>query len=279
MTSTTAIAPARDATPILVRRWTPAGEPWAHVLIVHGIAEHSGRYEHVGGWLAEAGLDVTGFDLRGFGGSGGRRAWVESWSRYHDDVEDRLADLRLAARGRPVALYGHSLGGLIAFGYTVAEPARPQPDALVVSAPAVDSNLPGWQRTFARMADRVAPTLAVKNAFDGTVLSRDPGVGERYLADPLNHHRTTVRLGAEAIREQGRALAALGRLAVPTLVYHGEDDHLVPTASSEPFAAVPTVTRRTWPSLRHESHNEPEGPEVIADVVAWLHAVLDSPSN
>ena len=76
MTSTVSAA---DGTSILVRRWAAAGEPWADVLIVHGIAEHSGRYEHVGGWLAEAGLEVTGYDLRGFGGSGGRRAWVGSW--------------------------------------------------------------------------------------------------------------------------------------------------------------------------------------------------------
>jgi alpha-beta hydrolase superfamily lysophospholipase len=34
------------------------------------------------------------------------------------------------------------------------------------------------------------------------------------------------------------------------------------------------VTRRTYPGLRHESHNEPEGEAVIADAVAWLRAIL-----
>jgi alpha-beta hydrolase superfamily lysophospholipase len=274
VSSTTSTVPAADGTPILVRRWAAAGEPWADVLIVHGIAEHSGRYEHVGGWLAEAGLEVTGYDLRGFGGSGGRRAWVGSWREYHDDLEERLGDVRLRAGGRPVALFGHSLGGLVAYGYAVADPARPLPDALVVSAPALDSNLPSWQRSLARVLTHVAPTLQVKNAFDGTILSRDPAVAERYLADPLNHHSTTTRLGAEALAEQKRALAALDRLSVPTLVYHGGDDRLVPTASSEVFAAAPRVTRRTYPGLRHESHNEPEGEAVIADAVAWLRAIL-----
>jgi alpha-beta hydrolase superfamily lysophospholipase len=149
----------------------------------------------------------------------------------------------------------------------------------VLSAPALDSSTPGWMRTTAAVLSRVAPTLALKYAFDGTVLSRDPAVAERYLADPLNHHRTTARLGAEAFAEQARVRAALDRLSIPTLVYHGAEDRLVPTVASEPLATVAGVTRRVVPGLRHESHNEPEGAAVIGDVEVWLRAVLHSPDN
>ena len=114
----------------------------------------------------------------------------------------------------------------------------------------------------------------MKNAFDGTILSRDPSVAERYLADPFNYHRTTTRLGADAMAEQARVLAAADRLSLTTLVVHGGDDRLIPTASSERFEALPTVTRRVYPGLRHETHNEPEGEQVIADVIAWLRSVL-----
>ena len=279
MASTTSRVTARDGTELLVREWAPAGGSWATVVLVHGIAEHSGRYEHVGTWLAAAGLKVVGFDLRGFGASTGRRAYVERWTEIHDDVADRLAAARASAGGRPVVLWGHSLGGLIALGYCVAATPRPLPDALVLSAPALDSSTPGWQRVLARVLTRLVPTLPVRNAFDGSVLSRDPAVGERYLADPLNHHATTARLGAEALAEQARVRSALDRLSVPTFVYHGEDDRLVPTASSEPLGRVPGVTRRTWPGLRHESHNEPEGEEVVAAAVAWLRSVLESGDN
>ena len=99
VSSTTRTQTAADGTPILVRDWAAVGEPWAHVLLVHGLAEHSGRYEHVGGWLADAGLDVTGYDLRGFGASGGRRAWADAWGRHHDDLEERLAAIRADGAG------------------------------------------------------------------------------------------------------------------------------------------------------------------------------------
>lgn len=270
--STTGLVASRDGIPLLVRRWPAIGPGRATVLLVHGLAEHSGRYEGVGAQLAAAGLEVVAYDQRGFGGSGGRRADVERWSLSQDDLEDRLEDVRRTSNGRPVVLFGHSLGGLLALGYAVADPPRPLPDLLVLSAPALDSTVPRWKRILARALGSIAPTVSVRNDFDGSVLSRDPSVGAGYLADPLNRHATTVRFGAASFAEQARVRAALGRLTVPTLVYHGEDDRLVPAMASAPLAAVPGVVRRTYPNLRHESHNEPEGPAVIADVIDWLRA-------
>ena len=261
---------------MLVRHWAPTGTPWASVLVVHGIAEHSGRYEQVGEWLAASGLDVTAYDQRGFGASGGRRAWIDSWSQNHDDLEERLAAVRAAAAGQPVFIYGHSLGGLIALGYAVADPPRPQPDGYVLSAPATISAIPAWKQALARVLGRVMPGLAIPNDFDGGLLSRDPEVGRRYLADPLNQHKTTTRFGLEALREQARVRGALAGLAIPTLVIHGEADRLVPSMASESLAALPRVTRLTYPDLRHEMHNEPEGPAVIEEVITWLRTTAAS---
>lgn len=267
--STVGRAAAADGTELATRHWPiPEGRrPWATLLLVHGLAEHSGRYEHVGARLAEAGIDTYAYDQRGFGASGGQRAWVDRWSRFHDDLAERLSATRSAATGGPVVLYGHSLGGLVALGYALTDPKL---DALVLSAPALDASVPAWKRAFARVLGVAVPNLEVKNALNTAVLSRDPQVGVRYLADPLNHHRTTTRLGLEFLREQARVRAALGSLRVPTLVIHGEDDRLVPTTASAPLAEVPAVTRRTYPGLRHETHNEPEGPAVVDDVIGWL---------
>ena len=279
MPSTTALTEARDRTPILVRRWAATGEPWATVVLVHGIAEHSGRYERVGEWLGAAGLDVVGYDQRGFGGSGGRRAYVEGWARVHDDLAERMAEAVSPVGDRPIVLWGHSLGGLIALGYCLSEADHVLPDALVLSAPALDADIPSWKRALAPILAAVAPTLAVPNGFQAGLLSRDPAVDEAYLADPLNVHRTTARFGHASFKEQERVRDSLDELAVPTFVYHGEEDRLVPASASAALARLPTVTRRTWPGLRHESHNEPEGEAVVVAAVAWLRSVLQSPHN
>lgn len=259
----------RDGISLLIRTWAvPSGEPWATMLLVHGLAEHCGRYEHVGAQLAEAGIEAHGFDLRGFGGSGGPRASVDRWSQLHDDVEERLVAARSIAPARPLVLYGHSMGGLIALGYMLDGRARP--DLLVLSAPAIGADVPLWQRLLGGPLNRLAPGLLVANGLDTNDLSSDPAVRDAYLADPLNQHKTTVRFGHAFFAEQRRVSSALDRLSIPTLVIHGGLDRIVPTATSEVLDDRAGVVRRVYPGVLHELHNEPEGPRVVGDVVDWI---------
>lgn len=264
---------ARDGIELHERHWCASGEAWAQALLIHGLAEHIGRYERVGRILAEAGLDVHGFDLRGYGRSGGPRAYVDRWDDYLDDVEEAIRCAREASpadggRPLPLALIGHSMGALIALTYACSD--RPLPDLLVLSAPPLDAAVPAWQRLAAPALSRVAPKLMLDNPFAGDQLSRDPAVAEAYLADPLVWRRSTARLGAEFMGAMRLAGRRLGRLRVPTLVIHGADDTLVPTRVSEPLAGLSVVERRVLPGLRHETMNEPEGPEVVAGIVEWL---------
>lgn len=252
----------------LVRTWTPAGAPDAEVVIIHGLGEHSGRYERTGSILAEAGLGVTSFDLVGCGASGGPRAYLDDWASYLDQVEGHIA-----AVGHPVVLLGHSLGGLIALDYTLSD--RPPPDLLVLSAPALVGGKT-WQRALAPMLAKIAPKLAIPNAITGDQLSRDPAVGEAYLADPLVTRKSTTRLGSEIFAAIDRVNATVKRLDVRTLVLHGGADTVVPAASSASLAGLATVERRLYPKLRHEVFNEPEGPDVVAEVVVWIRSGLTS---
>lgn len=274
---------ASDGTDLLTRRWpaapasaggagsggAPADRPWASVLLVHGLGEHSGRYEHVGDQLAAAGIEAYGYDHRGNGASGGRRGHVDTWSQLHDDLAGRLADVRAASADRPVALYGHSMGGLVVAGYCLTD--RPKPDLAVLGSPGLDSTLARWKLALVPLLGRLVPTLAVPNGVDGATLSRDPAVAAKVAADPLCAPASTTRFGAEALREQAHVRGlAHGGLGIPTLVIHGEDDGLVPVAASAVFDGAPQTTRRTYRGLRHELHNEPEGPEIIDGVIAWL---------
>jgi alpha-beta hydrolase superfamily lysophospholipase len=169
------------------------------------------------------------------------------------------------------------MGGLIAIGYALADPPRPEPDLLVLSAPAIAARLAHWKRALADVLGRVAPRLEIPNELPPGALSRDMEVEVAYRSDPLNIHRTTSRLGMELLHEQARVqsrLAHIGALPVPTYVLHATDDPIVPVSASASLERRGNVTRRVYPGLRHEMHNEPERDAVIGDTIAWIETSL-----
>ena len=279
---TVGIAHARDGRVLRTLHWPALDTPRAHLLLVHGIAEHAGRHGRVASAFARSGIDTHGYDLRGFGSSDGPRAYVGRWSEHHDDVEDQLAAVRAGAGGRPVILYGHSLGGLIALGYVVSDAGRQQPDLLVLSAPAIAAAVARWKRALAVVLGHLAPRFAIANELPPGGLSHDPQVETDYRADPLNVHRTTARFGMELFAEQARLRARLAdkpTLPLPAYVFHGADDTIVPLAASAPLERTGNVTRRVYPGLRHEMHNESEAATVIADTIAWIDRALKPPES
>jgi alpha-beta hydrolase superfamily lysophospholipase len=262
----------RDGVRQRVRRWKPVGSPRASLLIHHGIGEHSGRYERAGRLFADGGLDVTAYDCRGHGQTEGRRGYVERYDRFLDDVEEHLREAR--NHSNKVILMGHSMGGLVAARYAVSE--RPQPDLLVLSAPAIDAEVPGWQRTAAPILSKVLPKLSLATPIERGQLTRDTAVEDAYFADPLVFTTATTRLGAEIFVAMEHTRRHVDRIRVPTLVFHGGRDVLVATRFSEPLSRVEGVEREVFPTLLHETLNEPEGPEVIAFVLGWVDRHLEA---
>jgi alpha-beta hydrolase superfamily lysophospholipase len=262
--------PARDGTPLLTRRWPPAGDPWATILVVHGLGEHSGRHEATAGRFAAAGIAAASFDHRGFGASAGRRADIERWAIYLDDIEDRLAASRRP--GLPAVIYGHSLGGLLVADYLLD--GRPLPDVAILSAPALGSKVNPALRRATPLLAAILPRVAISNPWAGAALSRDPAIGAAVDADPLCETRTTLRLGRgifAAMDRVRRRLAEHGGFPLPVLVVHGGADTLVPTATSAYAGAYPSVERRVYPDVRHEPHHDPiSGTRIVDEMVGWL---------
>jgi alpha-beta hydrolase superfamily lysophospholipase len=262
----------RDGLIQLRRRWQPEGQARGVVLLLHGIGEHTGRYEHVGGHLAAAGFEVVGIDHRGYGQSGGRRAYVDSWSQFLDDVEDQLAEVR--SFGLPTVMLGHSMGGLIAASYCVDE--RPLPDLLVLSGPALGVDIDAKTKMLTRigpMIRRVAPGYEIRDDWDPTVFAADVSVGEKYMDDPLRIDFATISLGLELFGAIESTQKRLGSLSVPTMCVHGRDDKLVPVGASEPLEAL-GAHRIVYDGLGHEVFNEPSGLDIVDDVIAWIDTQL-----
>lgn len=261
---------ALDGIRISYRSWEPAVPPRAVVVIVHGLAEHGGRYRHVAEMLAERGYAVMVPDLRGFGVSGGRRAHLRRWEHYLDDLSVDIAVAR--ARNLPVVLLGHSLGGLVSLSYALGK--GPAPDLLILSAPAIDADLPRSKKLAARLLGAIAPRVSIPNGLRGHQLSTDPTVGERYFADPLVHTRTTLGLGRLALGAGDACRRDLASLQVPTLVLHGERDSIVPPRVSEPLGDLAVVERIVLPGYRHEIFNEEGGSVAVGRVTDWIESRL-----
>jgi alpha-beta hydrolase superfamily lysophospholipase len=256
------------------QRWQPDGRPAATLVLVHGVAEHSGRYEHVGRYFAGRGYDVWSYDQRGHGRSPGRRAYVERFSTFLADLE--TFRLQVAARQPgPQFLLGHSMGGTIALAHAIERPAAWT--GLVLSGPSVDPTA-GVSRALVvagRLAARVAPAAPVVSLDDSGV-SRDPEVLAAYRADPLVHHgKLTARLASELVDRAALFEDQVGGLALPVLVLLGGDDKLVPPDGMRRlFTRIGSADKRLleYPGAAHELFNEPEKATVLTDVADWLDA-------
>jgi alpha-beta hydrolase superfamily lysophospholipase len=271
MNETTGTFTTQDELALHTRTWAPDEDPQRAMLIVHGLGEHSGRWDHVARFFADRGYAVAAFDLRGHGKSEGTRAHTNSFNDFVDDVQG-IVESGLVRTDLPWVLYSHSLGGLMEVYYLAED--RPHPDAAVLSAPALEADVPGSLRVAAQLLGRIAPKLAMANSISGEQLSRDEAVGEAYFADPLVYTKATTRMGMEIFNAQDRSREVIQHIETPTLVIHGGDDPLVPPSASAPLAALDSVDRKVYPGLRHELHNEPEQVQVLSEIAAWLDSTL-----
>lgn len=263
-----------DGTPLRVVVWddVPAGSGNPRdVLLVHGYAEHAGRYTHVGAALNRAGYRVTFVELRGHGESGGQRGHVDRWRRY---VEDLWAAATCVEGS--FAVVAHSMGGLVVFD-ALREAIRQPVLGVATSNPLVALGFvpPKFKVKAAGLLSRLLPRLNMPGELDPNNICRDPDVVRRYIADPLVFDTITPRWFTEMLGATARVRDAGPRMSHPLLMLVGEAD-----AVTSPKAAIelgerwggPKVVRR-YPGLYHELFNEPEKEQVLGDLIAWLNTL------
>ena len=264
---------ARGTSRLYRQSWLPDGEHRAAILLVHGLGEHSGRYENFARHCTGHGFAVHALDHYGHGKSEGLSGHVERFSVYLDGVRELLARVKEEQPGMPLVLLGHSMGGLIAASFL--REAQAEFKACVLSGPALKSDAapPAIVLWINRLISALAPTVPM-TALDPAGVSRDPEVVRAYVSDPLVHHgKVTARLIAEMMAAMKEALAHASEVTLPLLIMHGEDDVLTSPAGSREFhahAASDDKTLRIYPGLYHEIFNEPEKDVVLAELTDWL---------
>jgi alpha-beta hydrolase superfamily lysophospholipase len=251
------------------RSWSPRGPARAELLLVHGYAEHSGRYDRFGRRLADAGIRVLAPDLGGHGRSSGERAKVD---RLEDLVADarRALDRLSAGQGRRPFVLGHSMGGLVATALALVEQERIA--GLVLSGAAVSDP---------SLLETVLPLDPFPEIIlDSAHLSRDPRVAADYDTDPLNYRGPMRRETIASLTAGARGVrAGWQELRLPLFVLHGGDDALVPSSgSAELVSAARSGDKQldVLQGLKHEILNEPEGPEITGRVIDWIRSRVEA---
>jgi alpha-beta hydrolase superfamily lysophospholipase len=263
---------ARD-TRIFHQAYLPEDQVRASIIIVHGLGEHSGRYENVVNYLAPLGYALYAFDLIGHGKSEGERAFVEKFEDFTDTLTMYKSKVRGWQPDKPLFLMGHSMGGLIASEYLIDH--SDEFNGAVISAPLimVPDNINKATILVGKILSKIAPSMGI-TAVDPSAVSRDPGVVHAYETDPLVFHgKTTARLSAELLKAIMRVNDKFGEITVPFIVLQGSDDKLVNPQGSKmlyEYAGSEDKSMKIYDGLYHEVFNEPERDQVLADVAAWL---------
>ncbi|MGI2335483.1 MAG: lysophospholipase [Dehalogenimonas sp.] len=254
--------------------WLPETTPRAIIILMHGLADHSGRYDNVVNHLLPQGYAVWTFDQRGHGRSPGQRCYVNSFDDLTGDLAKFVDKVRTANPGLPLFLLGHSLGALEAADYATSTPAGI--DGVVLSGLPlnIEHGVSHLLVKLAKFFSVLTPRLGVQKLPSDTI-SRDPKVVEDYVKDPLVYNgKIPARMGAELFRTTRAIKSRLSNITLPILVLHGEHDRMAePSGSRLLFEKAASTDKELeiFPGCYHEIFNEPCRATVLEVVSTWLN--------
>ena len=258
--------------PLFVRRYLPThGNMTRQLVVVHGAGEHSGRYEHFIGQAVERGWSVVAGDLRGHGRSSGVPTHLDDFEHYLCDLDAIWRHFEL--NPQTTALFGHSLGGLIAARYAQSRPTNVS--ALVLSSPLLGFGVrvPRLKRTFGRVCLLVAPRTRFRTTIRPEQVTRNEQALLIRERDPLSNRTVTAGWYFRVLDALCDAWSDASRLETPLLLLQGDADRIV--NAEAPLKWFPTTGARDkslWliPGQLHELLNEPEWEETSRCMLTWL---------
>ncbi len=263
-----------DDAKLLIRHW-PVSQPKAVMSLVHGLGEHSGRYESLVPSLNAEGIAVVGIDLRGHGQSDGKRGVSTDYALLHGDVKTLLDETKKLYAQTPHILYGHSLGGGLVMDYVLSTPTDMK--AMIASAPFIGlpKPPPAIIGFIAEIIRKLAPQATMKQSLTGDKISSIPEEQARYESDSLNHGQISFGLAVDAVNAGKRIADKANDWSYPLLLMHAKGDQLTSFAHSETFAAkAHNVTFRAYENCEHEMHHDILRDDVVAQIISFIHAQI-----
>ncbi len=233
--------------------------PKAILVIVHGLAEHRGRYKSAVDRCAESGIACVTFDQRGHGESPGPRTDITHFSSFIEDLAKISQSIADKYPELPVFLWGHSLGSLVVLNY-VSNVSSSVRGAITTGCPLLA--IPRLLAKFSTVGSWLAgllPTIRVPSRLDPELLSHVENIQEAYRHDALVMQTITLRLGLETSKAIANIPRHANNIQIPWLAIHGAEDRIAPPRGSELlFEALGSQDKKLviLEGLRHEVHNE-----------------------
>lgn len=264
---------------LFYQSWEPASRTKADrsdvpvMVFIHGMAEHSDRYEFPITYFISRGFTVYAMDLRGHGNSGGKRSYAESLDELLEDIDRFLDRVKMEQSGRKLFLVGHSFGGQLVLNYGARHPG--EIDGIIVSSPNIrlKMRLPIVKRLIAPVLSKLLPTLALGNEIDPALVSKDEKVVRAYRQDKMIQKKITTRLADIVLENQLNIMDLAPKYRVPTLFMHAGDDCICSPEGTEEFyrkAAARDKELRIYDGFYHELFNEVGREMVFRDMEKWI---------
>ncbi len=257
--------------------WLPEGDARAVLLVVHGWAEHSGRYTNLVDYFVPKGYAICALDHRGHGRSEGPRGYVDRFSDYLLDFKTFFDLVRSQHSDTKIFMVGHSMGGTVATAYVIEHQHELTGLLLSGASLMVGSGLPSALIPLARILSVLMPRMGVF-VLDAADISQDKAVVNAYVNDPLVYRgKITCRFAAEMLKTLRRLPSQMPEINLPILVMHGTADRLGEPEGSRLLydrAGSKDKTLKLYQGFYHEIFNEPGREQVLSDMEGWLAARL-----
>ncbi|WP_425448499.1 alpha/beta hydrolase [Dethiothermospora halolimnae] len=263
---------AKDGTEIYYVKDVP-NDRKAVVVIVHGFAEHLGRYDYVKNKLNEFGYGVYRFDNRSHGKSGGERGHIEDYNNFIEDANLVVDMAKKENTDVPIFMLGHSMGGFITSSYGIRYGEKLDGQVLTDAATMKTPQVTGIKGPLFKLLSKIIPKKRIENPLSH-LICHDRKVVKDYEEDPLNLNDATIKFFVEfMVNGVGWLNENMPSYSCPCLILHGGDDKIVDKRASENFyktIASNDKEIKIYDGLYHEILNEDIKDDILEDIHKWL---------
>jgi len=260
---------------IAIYRYDTDQKPEAVIIMIHGLGEHSGRYDSWAKRFNASGITFRAIDLPGHGLSGGRRGTMPPFPKLYSLFEEIISDVRNDYPGVPLILYGHSLGGGLLLHFLLKN--KPDVRGAVITSPWIKltETPPRFKLILASLTKKIMPDMTQLSGLKTKYLSHDPQVVKEYENDPLVHGFISAGLFASMNEAAEEVLKHASEIMLPLLLTHGRDDMIAsPSGTIEVAGAAPHATLKLWDGAYHEVHNDNLKVEHFEFIREWIDTLL-----